>query len=148
MTGQQYLQDLHCYDLWADRWTELPVAGGWPDTRGGHAASWDPNSQSMIIVGHPECERCSELQRFDVHLRPFRGSIEARRLASHSSRPNRGHAIVWDKDQRAHRRLRRFGPKTILYRFRSVGHRALWDPLHLQARNPGENRLCDMKNPA
>ena len=37
--GQQFVDDLHSYDSWPDRWTELPVAGGWSAAHGGNQAS-------------------------------------------------------------------------------------------------------------
>ncbi|CAE7037113.1 Herc4 [Symbiodinium sp. CCMP2592] len=45
--GSAYLQDLHVYDSWADRWWELFPAGS-PFPRARHGAAWQPGAMSML----------------------------------------------------------------------------------------------------
>ena len=101
--GQQYIDDLHRYDSWADRWTELPMSGGWPAARGGHAASWDPTSQRMMIVGGTQ--NMSNSLSYSSALLTYSlltGAWKEEGLQATIEGPTgrTGHAIIWDSDQR------------------------------------------------
>ena len=101
--GQQYIDDLHRYDSWADRWTELPRSGGWPAARGGHAASWDPTSQRMMIVGGTQ--NMSNSLSYSSALLTYSlltGAWKEEGLQATVEGPTgrTGHAIIWDSDQR------------------------------------------------
>ena len=102
-SGEKYLQDLHRYDATADRWTELPAAGSWPAARGGHAACWDPISESMLVMGG--IQNVSSSLSYDASLYNYSlliGSFQEEGLQAMTPGPTgrTGHAVIWDSDSR------------------------------------------------
>ena len=49
--GQTHLSNLQRYDANSDSWAEVTAAGTVPWPRSGHAAAWDPASDSFFFVG-------------------------------------------------------------------------------------------------
>ncbi|CAE7805594.1 unnamed protein product [Symbiodinium sp. CCMP2592] len=100
--GQQYLQDLQCYDASADQWTEIPVAAGWPAARGGHAACWDPVAESLMIVGG--IQNVSNTLSYSAALYNYSlltGTWREEGLQVQGPAGRTGHAMVWDNESRA-----------------------------------------------
>ena len=96
-SGVKYLADLHHYDAWGDRWTELFPSSAL-HARAGHAAAWDPVSMSMLVLAGIENNTNTGSLGYDSSFTSY--SLLSNTWSAHSSLGSGrvGHAVVWDSE--------------------------------------------------